>query len=121
MRFIIIIRAGLISLSTQSHSHLHNDHFRVVRQEPLVQYKNGSVSTPSKRHLSEHSLLREGMEGASYYTEFFDVMPSGTYHFKQRPSLYRVLWKQFRGSMILCIVQKILSDVALLLSPPILG
>ncbi|KAK7480989.1 hypothetical protein BaRGS_00027804 [Batillaria attramentaria] len=91
-------------------------------EEPSVRYKTGGNS--SKRGavvVNERSLLRERPESAPSYTDFFDVTPSSSYRFKSRPSLHRVLWQQFQVSMVICIAQKIISDISLFVSPLILG
>lgn len=99
--------------------------FRVVREEPTVSYKHGPVTSTSKRNrvaVNERTLLQEPRaQGAPSYTDFFDVTPINVYRFKNRPSLYRVLFVQFGGSMGICIAQKLVSDVLLMLGPVILG
>ncbi|KAK7092224.1 multidrug resistance-associated protein 1-like [Littorina saxatilis] len=99
----------------------------VVRDEPSVSYnRSGSrVTSPAKHsreEVNERSYLREPRnQGVPSYTDFFDLSPLNVYRFKNRPSLYRVLWKQFGRQMQICIVQKLVSDVALMIGPIILG
>ena len=97
----------------------------MVREEPTVSYKHGPVTSAAKRNrvvVNERTHLREpGAQGASSYTDFFDVTPINVYRFKNRPSLYRVLFAQFRGNTGICLASKLVSDAALMLGPIILG
>ena len=100
----------------------------VVRKEPPVSYKNGagtSTSSPTKRRRqepNEGTYLREPrVQGVPSYTDFFEMAPLNVYRFKNRPSLYRVLLRQFGSSMVICLVSKFVSDVGLVLGPIILG
>ena len=97
----------------------------MVREEPTVSYKHGPVTSATKRTrvvVNERMLLREpGAQGASSYTDFFHVPPVNAYRFKNRPSLYRVLFAQFRGNIGICLVSKLVCDAALMLEPIILG
>ena len=97
----------------------------MVREEPTVSYKHGPVTSTTKRNrvvVNERTHLRElGAQGASSYTDFFDVTPINVYRFKNRPSLYRVLFAQFRGNTGICLASKLVSDAALMLGPIILG
>ena len=97
----------------------------MVREEPTVSYKHGPVTSATKRTrvvVNERTHLREpGAQGASSYTDFFDVTPINVYRFKNRPSLYRVLFAQFGGNTGICLASKLVSDAALMLEAIILG
>ena len=97
----------------------------MVREERTVSYKHGPVTSATKRTrvvVNERTHLREpGAQGASSYTDFFDVAPMNVHRFKNRPSLFRVLFAQFRGNTGICLASKLVSDAALMLGPIILG